>query len=121
MSFLRYALTGSLATAAHYLVLFALLEGQLATAPAAATAGALCGAVVAYAGNRHFTFADSPASHRRALPGFATVALLGAALNGVVVWLASVVLGLHYLLAQVLATLIVLVLGYRLNRTWSFS
>ncbi|MBL8277640.1 MAG: GtrA family protein [Pelomonas sp.] len=106
---------------AHYLVLLTLVEGHLAEAPAAAMAGALCGALLAYAGNRHFTFADSQASYRRALPRFATVALLGAALNGAVVWLASVALGLHYLLAQVPATLIVLVLGYRLNRTWSFS
>lgn len=121
VNILRYALTGGLATAAHYLVMFALVEGQLAEAPAASMAGALCGALVAYAGNRHCTFADPQASHRRALPRFATVALLGAALNGAAVWLALVALGLHYLLAQVLATLIVLVLGYRLNRTWSFS
>ncbi|WP_422014876.1 GtrA family protein [Roseateles sp.] len=121
MQFLRYALTGGLATAAHYLVLFALVEGLHAAAPAAAMAGALCGALVAYAGNRHFTFGGSPASHRRALPRFATVALLGAALNGAIVWLGSVALGLHYLLAQVIATLTVLVIGFRLNRTWSFS
>jgi putative flippase GtrA len=119
--FLRYALTGGLATSAHYLVLFALVRGLHAQAPASAIAGALCGALVAYAGNRHFTFAGSPASHRQALPRFATVAVLGAMLNGAIVWLVSAALGLHYLLAQVLATLAVLALSFRLNRIWSFS
>ncbi|MDR7331900.1 GtrA family protein [Roseateles asaccharophilus] len=120
MQFMRYALTGGLATATHYLVLFALVEGLHAVAPTAAMAGSLCGAQVAYAGNLRFTFARAQSRHRRAAPRFATVALLGVALNGALVWLGSA-LGLHYLLAQGLATLAVLVLGFRLNRTWSFS
>lgn len=121
MQFLRYALTGGLATVTHYLVLMALVEGLRVAPPWAAAAGALCGAVVAYAGNRRFTFADSGTSHARALPRFALVALFGAALNGIIVGMGIHSLGLHYLLAQLLATATVLVLGFRLNKAWSFA
>ncbi len=121
MQILRYALTGGLATALHYGVLLALVEGLHTAAPVAAAAGSLCGALLAYAGNRHFTFAGSTAPHGRALPRFALVALLGAALNGAIVWVGTVALGLHYLLAQMLATLAVLLFGFRLNKTWSFA
>ncbi|HEY9106238.1 MAG TPA: GtrA family protein [Roseateles sp.] len=121
MQILRYALTGGLATALHYGVLLALVEGLHGAAPVAAAVGSLCGALLAYAGNRHFTFAASSASHGRALPRFALVALLGAGLNGAIVWLGTAALGLHYLLAQALATLAVLLLGFQLNKTWSFA
>jgi putative flippase GtrA len=118
---LRYALTGGLATALHYGVLLTLVEGFHCAAPVAAAAGALCGALLAYAGNRHFTFAAGTAGHGRALPRFALVALLGAGLNAAIVWLGTAALGLHYLFAQALATLAVLLFGFRLNKTWSFA
>ena len=76
---------------------------------------------MAYLGNRRFTFADSSTRHRNALPRFLTVAAIGAAVNGLVVWLGSAVLGVHYLAAQGIATGLALLLSYRLNRAWSFA
>jgi putative flippase GtrA len=81
-------------------------------------AGAIVGAQVAFFGNRHFTF-----DHRGALgPAwvkFQWTALLGA-LVGMVVVAAAVQAGWHYLLGQVLATLISLVLTFAVNRVWTF-
>jgi len=120
MAFVRYALTGGLATALHYGLLLLLVE-RLHWAPGPAAAlGAGAGALLAYAGNRRYTFAASRAGHGRALPRFALVALGGALLNGALVGGLSAA-GLHYLLAQLLATLAVLLLGYHLNKRWTFA
>ncbi len=121
MGFARYTLTGGIATAVHYGVLLGLVEAGHIAAGWAAAVGAAAGALVAYLGNRRFVFAGSGASHRQALPRFLTVAALGAAVSGLVVWLGSTALGVHYLAAQVVATVLVLVLTYRLNRAWSFA
>jgi len=121
VAFARYTLAGGVATAVHYAVLLALVE-LLDLPPALAAAiGALCGAAVAYLGNRRFTFTETTVAHGRALPRFLLVAVVGAGLNGLIVWFGNSVLGWHYLLAQALATLLVLFLTYRLNRHWTFA
>lgn len=119
-AFGRYLMVGALSTAVHYALLLALVElaGSLA-APAAAF-GAVCGSLVAYAGNRRYTFpGDAPRS--RSLPRFLGVAAFGAAANGTIVWAGTAVAGMHYLAAQVLATSFVLWSGFMLNRRWSFA
>ena len=121
MAFARYTLAGGVATAVHYAVLMALVELAQAPPPLGAAIGALCGAAVAYLGNRHFTFAGTTVAHAHAVPRFLLVAVLGAALNAAIVWVGNTVLGWHYLLAQALATLLVLFLTYRLNRHWTFA
>jgi putative flippase GtrA len=121
VAFIRYSLTGAAATALHYTVLLVLVEMRLMPAAPAAGIGALCGAALAYLGNRHFTFRGSGARHRQAVPRFLLVALAGAALNSLIVWAVMQALAWHYLVAQALATLVVLALGYRLNRSWSFA
>lgn len=121
MAFVRYSLTGGVATAVHYGVLMLLAEVAHVAAGWAAASGAVAGAAVAYLGNRRFAFAESQTLHRHALPRFLTVAALGAAVSGLVVWLGSTALGVHYLAAQIVATVVALVLTYRLNRSWSFA
>lgn len=119
MPFFRYTLTGGIATSVHYAVLLTLVEGFHLKPPPSAVLGAVCGALVAYVGNRRFTF-SSRAPHRRALPRFLFVAALGAVLSGVAVWAATLLI-LHYLAAQIAATALVLFITYRLNRRWTFS
>ncbi len=120
MAFKSYVLVGAAATATHYALLTWLVERLRVEAGWAAAAGAAVGALVAYAGNRAITFAGTAAPHARALPRFILVAALGVATSGAVVRLGTQA-GLHYLAAQVLATLLVLLLGYRINRRWSFA
>ena len=104
----------------HYVFLVALVElGGAAAAPAAAL-GATCGALAAYVGNRCFTFTEA-APHAQALPRFLTVAAFGAVASGAIVWTGTEMAGLHYLVAQVVATLFVLWSGFMLNRRWSFA
>ena len=115
---MRYAAVGAVATLVHCLLL--VLSVELAAWPAwlASGFGAVAGAQVAYYGNRRFTFA-----HRGALAAswsrFQATALLGAVAGMGVVALA-VRMGLYYLLAQMLATLLMLLLTFGINRRWTF-
>lgn len=121
MQFFWYIVAGGLATTVHYAVLIALVESSSLTAAPAAAIGAVSGAAVAYLLNRRKTFAGSSAGHAHALPRFMAIALLGAILNGALVWLGVQQFGWHYLVAQMLATVLVLGLTFRLNRLWTFA
>jgi putative flippase GtrA len=120
LKFLLYSLIGGFATCVHYVVLIALVEGFSVHPAVAAASGATCGALVAYTGNRRFTFSNR-SSHIRTFPRFVFIAILGALLNGGVVWVGVSLMGWHYLLAQLVATLLVLLITYRLNRSWTFA
>lgn len=115
----RYTAVGALATAVHYALLAAAVEGGRWPPGLAAGAGAALGAQVGFVGNRWFTFAHHgpwwPAWWR-----FQLTAAGGAALSMAVVAAGST-LGLHYLLAQAAATGLGLLLTYAVNRRWSFG
>lgn len=113
-------MVGGLATLLHYLVLVALVELVGVNAGLSAAVGAACGALAAYAGNKRFTFVSN-APHRQALPRFLLVAAAGAIANGSIVWAGTELLHMHYLVAQVIATALILVLGFVLNRSWTFA
>jgi putative flippase GtrA len=119
LAFVRYTLIGGIATAVHYAVLVALVGGFNFLPAPSAMFGALCGALVAYMGNREFTFASS-ALHRIALPRFLVIAAVGAMLSGGMVWVGTVILACHYLAAQLVATILIVLLTYQLNRLWTF-
>ena len=116
---LRYLAVGAVATAAHYALLALLVELGHWHAPLAAGAGAALGAQLGFVGNRWLTFGHCGAW----LPAwwrFQLTALLGGVTSiGVVA--AGTLVGLHYLVAQVGATLVALVLTYAINRRWAFG
>ncbi len=117
--FFRYAAVGAVATAVHYLLLVLCVEGGGWPAFLASGFGAVVGAQVAYVGNRWFTFAhrgDVAASWWR----FQGTALIGA-LFGMAVVALAVRAGWHYVLAQMLATGLALLLTYFINRRWTFG
>jgi len=116
---LRYAAVGGVATAAHYALLWSLVEQAHWPAPLAAGAGAVLGAQVAFVGNRWFTFGHE-GDWRAAWWRFQLTALLGGVTSMAVV-AAGIRLGLHYLLAQAVATGVVLVMTYAINKRWAFG
>ena len=121
MQFFRYIVAGGVATAVHYAVLIVLVEVFGFSSAHSAAVGALCGAGVSYLLNRYVAFASTSSRHAQALPRFMTIAVLGAFINGVLIWMAVYHLGWHYLAAQALATLLVMGLTFRLNRFWTFA
>jgi putative flippase GtrA len=116
---LRYASVGGLATAAHWGLLAALVEAAGMAPWLASGCGAVLGAQVAFVGNRSFTFGHAgpwwPAWWR-----FMGTALLGGGV-GMAIVAVGVALGLHYLLAQAVATAAGLLLTFAVNRVWTFG
>ena len=114
----RYTAVGVGATAAHYALLAAIVETGGGPAWLASGAGALLGAQVAFWGNRRYTFSHTgpwwPAWCR-----FHLTAGAGAVL-GMTLVAAGVRVGLHYLLAQAAATVIVMGASFAANRAWAF-
>jgi len=117
--FVRYAGAGAVGTGVHYATLITLVHNAVASPVAASTFGAIGGAIVNYALNYRLTF-DSRRAHRTAAPRFALVAAAGIALNAGVLAALLALFGPHYLVAQVVATAAVLVVGYLANRAWTF-
>ena len=116
--FFRYTAVGAFATAVHYLVLVLCVEWGRWPAFAASGFGAVVGAQVAYAGNRWFTFGPR-GDVLGSWPRFQATALLGALLGMAVVAL-GVRAGAHYIVAQMLATGLALLLTFAINRVWTF-
>jgi len=114
-----YAGVGAAATAAHFAFMAVLVEAGGLPAWLASGLGATVGAQVAFFGNRRLTFdhrgAIAPAWRR-----FMGTAMVGAALGMAIVAIA-VALGAHYLLAQALATGLVLIVTFSINRQWTFG
>lgn len=116
--FVRYAAVGAVGTVVHYAILVGTVEAGLLAPPRAAAVGAWVGAQVAFAGNAAFTFRGGATLGSWAR--FQATAVVGAVLSYALVAL-GVRLGLHYLLAQIVATLINLAVTFEINRRWSFA
>jgi putative flippase GtrA len=117
--FLAYLAVGALATSVHYALLIAAVEWGRWPAWLASGAAAVIGAQLGYFGNRSVTFSHQgpvAQSWRR----FQITALFGAGISMLVVALA-VHWGLHYLLGQLLATALAVLLTYAINRRWTFG
>lgn len=121
MQFLIYALVGGAATLVHYIVLVALVESNLLAAAPAAFIGALGGALVGFILNYKITFAAGNGVVHQALMRFLVTATFGAGASAALVWVCVQFFSWHYLAAQILATVLLLVLTYQVNRRWSFS
>ena len=116
---LRYAGAGAVGTAAHYALLIGLVQLAGLGAVVASSIGAVVGALVNYRLNHRFTF-QSDKAHGHALPRFALVAVASIALNAIVLSGLLAYVTPNYLAAQVIATVVVMVAGYAVNRAWTF-
>lgn len=117
--FLKFANSGALGTAAHYIVLLILVDiGQIHPVLGSAT-GALTGTCINYWLNYHWTF-GSRLPHSRTLPRFMAIAAFSLALNTCLMAILTVWEAMHYMAAQVATTLICLTLNYLASRCWAF-
>jgi putative flippase GtrA len=114
-----YIGAGGIATASHYAVTIAAVE-LLGAPPLAASAGGFAvGAAVKYFLN-YFVAFRSGERHGVALPRFALTLAALFALNAGIFTLFQQVVGLHYMVAQVLTTILLIPPGYLLSRLWVF-
>lgn len=115
---LTFAVVGLCGTMLHYCVFLGLVVLLEVQPGRSAFVGAAAGACVVYLLNRRYTF-DSQRPHAETIPRFAALSILGAVLNGAIVgWLSMI--GLHYLLAQMAATVLVLFVNFIVSKKWIF-
>lgn len=119
IQFLLFAGVGVIGTAVHYSVLVALVQLARADAVMSSTLGFVVGACVNYILNYIFTF-NSSERHLDALPKFFTVALLGMVANAAIMAGLVYQAGVHYLPAQIVATVVVLVWNFAGSKIWVF-
>lgn len=120
VQFLLFALVGCAAAVGHYGVLILLSEAFAVAPVAASAAGFVVGGVISYTLNYGHVF-RSDQKHLPTAGKFVAVALAGLVFNSAVMWVLAHEAGLHYLLSQMAATLIVMVWSYTANRYWTFA
>jgi putative flippase GtrA len=103
----RSAAAGGLGSLCEFALLIPLVELWALPYGIAAALAAGAAAMVAFAGNKWWAFADSRPTDRAQIAGFAVVAVGSMAINGVAVHVLAAELGLPYLIAKCVATLIV--------------
>jgi putative flippase GtrA len=117
---LRFGGVGVLAAIGHYGALAALVELTGAPPVPATLGGYVVGGAISYALNRQWTFA-SDARHRDAIGKFVLVAVVGFALTGLVMALLTGPARMHYLLAQLVTTGVVMLWSFWASRRWTFA
>ena len=118
-SFTLYVVSGLAAVATHYAFAVVAVEALGWRALVATSAGFLVGAVTKYFMNYFLAFA-SAAPHVQAIPRFAVMLATLFAANAAIFWALHDEYGLHYMLAQVLTTGLLIPVGYVVNRLWVF-
>jgi putative flippase GtrA len=118
--FILFTAIGGIGTGGQYVTLVALVESGLLDAVPASVIGFAVGAVINYFLNYRFTF-NSNKSHKEAMTKFFIVAVCGALLNTALMYVGIHTLRLYYLLAQIVATGIVLLWNFAANKLWTFK
>jgi putative flippase GtrA len=116
----RFLVVGGTATALQYAILLT-LTGYAGVRPLLASSiGFVASACANYTLNRRFTF-RSDVNYFTGLERFFIIAGGGLALNAIVIAAGTTVAGLHYVAAQLMATAVVLLWNFQMNRLWTFS
>jgi putative flippase GtrA len=117
--FAKYFISGVIALIAHLLVLTALVE-LLNVRPLVATgAGFMVGVCVNYVGQHAWVFRAS-GRHAVLFPRFAVVTFATFAANIALFHLLHDIIGLWYVAAQLVATAVIFVVNFLINRYYTF-
>jgi putative flippase GtrA len=115
----RFLLVGGFSTLLQYLILAFLVQTAGTDPVMASSVGYVLSAVVNYDLNYRLTF-RSRVPYFGGMGRFALVHAVGFLLNGMIMAVGTKALGLHYLAAQIAATVVVLFWNFFANRRWTF-
>jgi len=115
-----FAACGLVGTGAHYATMIGLVQGLGVSPVPASVAGFLVGMAVNYVLNYRYTF-RSDKRHREAATKFFVVGCCGLGLNTALMWVGTGPLGIHYVVAQLGATGLVLLWNFGANQFWTFA
>ena len=117
--FVTFTCVGAVGTIAHYVTLVLLVRIASFDPILASGIGFVIGAVINYFLNYRYTF-HSSVPHRKGLTMFFTVAAVGIGFNTLAIGVLIRWFSVHYLLAQLCATGVVLLWNFVGNRFWTF-
>ena len=115
----HYLWVGCLATGSQYIVLVLCVELFQTSAVLGSSLGYLLGGIVNYVLNRKHTF-TSQKKHHKAITQFIIVFIIAFFMNAALLQLLHGVFAVPYLLAQVIATILVLGWNYSAHKFWTF-
>lgn len=115
----RFFLVGGFSTALQYLILLALVQAGGVDPVVASSVGYVLSALANYDLNYRLTF-RSRVPYLGGMLRYALVMTTGLLLNGAIMAAGTKVLGMHYLLAQVVATIVVLFWNFYAHRRWTY-
>ena len=115
--FIRFSAVGAIATLVQFVLLYLFVEFNLLDEIPASALSFVISAVCNYLMNYYITFGSSE-SHAQAFPKFVGVAVFGLMLN--VTLFSLFLLFVHYLVAQLFATLITLCTNFILHKYWIY-
>jgi putative flippase GtrA len=115
---IRFLLVGGTCTLVQYVILVALVRGAGFNPTVASTIGYTLSCILNYGLSHSFTF-KSNSTHRRAVPRFVFVVACALVLNAAAIY-GLTALGVHYLLAQVIATGLTLLWNFSASLRWIF-
>lgn len=115
----RYLVAGGLATATHFLVLVLLVEWAGADPTLSTTIGFVAAIAVNYPLQYFWTF-SATGHHRVVFARYLAVTLAALGLNTLLFWSLVTGIGVWYPLAQAIATSIVVVVNYTINKYFTF-
>ncbi|MDD5395602.1 MAG: GtrA family protein [Thiothrix sp.] len=114
-----FVAVGAIATMFQYGLMATLINFFDVSTVLASTLSYAVSALLNYGLNRYLVF-RSQVRHVDALPRFVATVLIGLLLNAGLMYLALAVLPFHWLFAQVLVTLTVMVSNFLLSKYWVF-
>lgn len=115
-----FAAVGATATIFQYGLMAILIDGMGHGALLSSMLSYALSALLNYGLNRHFVF-RSQTRHAYALPRFAAIVVLGLLINAGLMYVLVILLGLHWLLAQMMATSVVMVSNFLFSKYWAFQ
>jgi len=118
--FIIYSAVGLIGTSVHYLILWVLVEWGHRGSVSGTACGFVAGAITNYFANYHLTF-KSRKNHQVALPQFLSIAVVGLVINTLVMAIGIQLFNLHYIVIQMFATGLVLMVTFLGNKYWTFS
>ena len=114
----KFALIGGLAAILQYSLLIVFVE-WFSIDEVASSALAYCSSAVAnYLANYHLTF-KSQAQHTQTFPKFVVLVASALAVNTLIFFVVHR-MGAHYLVAQLVATLITLIINFLAHKLWIY-
>ena len=116
----RFLSVGLLATASHFIVVIALVEGVSLDVKLANALAWTVALGVSYSGHHRWTF-SAEGAHSDHFPRYIVVSLSGLALNLATVWLLHDHLSAHYLVATTCGVGLSVLVTFVLSRFWVFA